>query len=57
MQLPKLPEKKGDDAKMTELLRLMQDGDKGLIAVLLLLLMRENADKKLILALIYILLV
>lgn len=41
---------------MTELLRLVQDGDKGLIAVLLLLLMRENADKKLILALIYILL-
>ena len=42
---------------MTELLRLVQDGDMGLIAVLLLLLMRENADKKLILALIYILLV
>ena len=56
MQLPKLSEKKGDDAEMTELLRLVQDGDKGLIAVILLLLMRENADKKLILALIYILL-
>lgn len=57
MQLPKLPKEKGDDGKMTELLRLVQDGDMGLIAVLLLLLMRENADKKLILALIYILLV
>ena len=40
---------------MTELLKLVQDRDKGLIAGLLLLLARENADKKLILALIYIL--
>lgn len=42
---------------MTDLLRLVQDGDMGLVAVLLLLLMREKADKNLILALIYILLV
>lgn len=41
---------------MNELLRLAQDGDMGLIAALLLILIREKADKKLILALIYILL-
>ena len=57
MQLPKLSEKKGDDTKMTELLKLVEDEDKGLIMILLLLLMREKADKKIILALIYILFV
>ena len=42
---------------MNELLPQIQDGDMGLIAALLMILIREKADKKLILALIYILLV
>lgn len=40
---------------MNELMRLMADNDKRLIAVLLLVLIRENSDKGLIFALIYIL--
>ncbi len=55
MQLPKLSEKKGGAAALNELMRLMADNDKRLIAVLLLVLIRENSDKGLIFALIYIL--
>lgn len=40
---------------MNELMRLIEDSDKRLIAVILLMLMRENADKSLIFALVYIL--
>ncbi len=40
---------------MNELMRLMADSDKRLIAVILLVLMQENSDKGLIFALIYIL--
>lgn len=40
---------------MNELMRLMADSDKRLIAVILLVLIQENSDKGLIFALIYIL--
>jgi hypothetical protein len=55
VQLPKLPKKKGGAAALNELMRLMADSDKRLIAVILLVLMQENSDKGLIFALIYIL--
>lgn len=40
---------------MNNLITLLADGDKRLIAVILLILIQENGDKGLILALIYIL--
>lgn len=54
MQLPKLPKEKGG-ATVNKLLEVFNDDDKRLIGVILLLLMREKADKGLILALLYIL--
>ena len=40
---------------MNDLIRLLGDSDKRLIAVILLVLLQENSDKGLIFALIYIL--
>lgn len=40
---------------MNNLTQLLADGDKRLIAVILLILLQENSDKILIFALIYIL--
>lgn len=53
MQLPKLPKKKG--GTVNSLFDILGDGDKRLIGVILIVLIRENADKGLILALLYIL--
>ena len=55
MQLPKLPKKESGAKTLNQLLQIFSDSDKSLVAVILLMLMRENADKSLIFALIYIL--
>ncbi len=54
MQLSCLSKKKGGTT-LNNLIALLADSDKRLIAVILLILIQENGDKGLILALIYIL--
>lgn len=53
MQLPKLPKKKV--GTVNNIFDILADNDKRLIGVILIVLIRENADKGLILALMYIL--